>query len=105
MAKKSHLETIEDITEDCKKDCILKAMALRAWDDRTLEQERCVGFYKIEMEKNEGERYTWTDIKLRWCNEGYAERFSKIYDKHGEHLKAKAIYNMIMGREPLENGL
>lgn len=102
MVKKAHSETIEDITEHCDKQCILKAMALRVWSDRDLEQERCVGFYKNELEKTEDKLYTWTEIKHKWCDESYAEKFSEVYDEHGEHLKAKAIYNVIMGREVLE---
>jgi len=102
MAKKAHLETIEDVTEHCDKRCILKAMAIRSWNDRVLEQIRCIGFYKDELEKKESKWYTWTNITCKW-NENYGEKFAEIYDKHGDHLKAKAIYNVIMGRELLEN--
>ena len=103
MAKKANPQTIEDITEHCDRKCILKMMALRAWDDRTLEQIRCIGLYKDEIEDIEGKKYTLTEITHKW-NEIYGEKFAQIYKEHKEHLKAKAIYNMVRGREPLENG-
>jgi len=104
MVKKSHLETIADITENCDRECILKAIILRALTDRDLEQEACIGFYKKDVQKEEDKWYTWTDIKHKWCKEGHAKKFAETYDKHGEHLKAKAIYNVVMGRDVLENG-
>jgi len=102
MAKKAHLETIEDITEHCDKKCILKALAIRFWDDRTLEQMKCVGLYMEEMQEKDKRKYTWTEIAHKWKEKGYAEKFAQVYEKYGEHIKAKGIYNMIRDRNVLD---
>lgn len=102
MTKKANPKTIEDVTEHCDKECILKAMALRAWDDKVLEQIKCIGLYKKECEAKENKWYTWTEITYKW-KENYAEKFADTFEKYKKHLKAQAIYNVIMGREATEN--
>ena len=104
MAKKAHNETIEDITDGCDKECILKVLARRSGlQDRGLEQFACIGIFKKEIEKEEGKRYTWTEICDKWAHEGYAEKFAKAYEKYEHHLRAKGFYNIVMGRKPLDN--
>ena len=102
MAKKAHLRTIEDITEHCDKKCILKALAIRCWDDRFLEQIKCIGLYMDDMQEKDERKYTWTEIAHKWNEEGYAEKFSEIYEKHKNNLHSHEMYNLIIGRGPLE---
>ena len=104
MAKKAHLETIEDITEHCNEKCILKALAIRCWDDRFLEQIKCIGLYMDDMQEKDKTTYTWTEMTHKWNEEGYADKFSKVYEKYKDNLKAHELYNLIIGRGPLDNG-
>jgi len=102
MAKKAHLSTIEDITEHCNKKCILKALAIRFWDDRFLEQIRCIGLYMDDMQEKNKRKYTWTEITQEWNELGYAKKFAKVYEKHKDNLQAHELYNLIVGRGPLD---
>ncbi len=100
MAKRSHLDTIEDITGGCKERCILKLLAIWFWDDRTLEQMKCVGLYMEELEKRDNRKYEVPEIMKLW-NKRYAAKFAEVYEAHKDDskLEAEQIYNMIMGRE------
>ena len=92
MAKKSHTETLEDIT-NCKKKCILKSIVVRAVTDRDLEQIKCIGTYRDEVGKKEDRRLTWTEITEKWIKEGYAKKFAEVYDPK---LHFNEIYKEIM---------
>ena len=99
MPKKAHLETIEDVTEHCDRKCILKALAIRCWDDRTLEQMKCIGIYMDEIQERDKRKYTWTEITHKWRDSGYAEIFARVYEKHKNNLPVHELYKIITNKK------
>jgi len=96
MAKIARKTTIEDITNGCSRECILKAIISRMFGDRDLEQYACIGLFKKDTERTEQRKYTWTEIISKWTKEGYAANFAKVYKKHKEDLRTRVIYKEVM---------
>jgi hypothetical protein len=104
---KTHLEVVEDVC-GCEGEnyCILRELIIAGGpDDRTLDQMKCLEIFKFErgIKDDENDEGGWEKASKLWVAEGYAAKFAKVYDENQEHLKVRGMYNMIMGRHPLEN--
>jgi len=93
---KTHKEVLEDICS-CNQHCILKDLVLMAhlFDDRNLEQLKCIDVFKYERSDLIGKDIGWKKAIELWMSEGYAKKFAKAYSSD---KKAREIYNEIMGR-------
>jgi len=105
--RRTHREVIEDVCGCGDKNyCILKELILASGpDDRTLDQMKCIEMFKWEkgIGGSVGDERGWDKATQVWIAEGYADKFAKVYEQHHEHLKVRGMYNIIMGREPLED--
>tara|TARA_Y100000310_G_C20657442_1_gene802735 strand:- start:176 stop:517 length:342 start_codon:yes stop_codon:yes gene_type:complete len=104
---RTHREVVEDVC-GCEGGnyCILRELIIAGGpDDRTLDQMKCLEIFKFEREikGSKNDEDGWEKASKLWVAEGYAAKFSEVYDQHHNYLKVKGMYNMIMDRHPLEN--
>ena len=98
MVKKVNLETIEDVTEGCDKHCLFKTIIRRiGFDERGLEQMKCMHLYRDELAEKEGKRKGWMEISEIWIEKGYAEKFARAYEQNKDE-KTRVLYDLIMGK-------
>lgn len=86
-------------SEYCEKDkwCLLKEILVSLHPDpRLLVQLKCVEKFKYEISKEENKEIGWSEALAKWIDEGYAEKFSGIYE---EDKNFRAIYNEVMKEE------
>ena len=96
---KQYKQMLNDICSDyCSQDyCILKAFLTSAHTSaRILMQMKCAEKFKSVIAKETGREIK--DIELgesmeRWVNDGYAVKFSEVYE---EGVRYDTIYNRVM---------
>lgn len=89
MTKKTVIEDI--VSDECDgRFCILKEIVAHSGlREYILEQYKCLEIYKWEESKREGKDIGWDETINRWVNEGYAARYSNVYQ---EGLSFKELY-------------
>ena len=93
---KTKKEVLEDITE-CPKYCILKEIiAMNGFNNRLLEQVKCLEKFKYEESERQGRDIGLEDATKLWIRKGYAQKFDEIYI---DGMKHKEIYEKLMGNK------
>ena len=97
LDKKEYREMLEDICEEyCEKGkyCILKEFLVSSHaSTRLLMQLKCVDKFKFERSKKAEKDIGWAKAMELWVEEGYAEKFAKVYTESKSFTK---IYKEIM---------
>ena len=95
----AHKEVLEDVLQACCPNprgyCILKEMITHNGSaDRTLVQLKCIEIFKYERSRQEGKDIGWEGAHKAWVEEGFAKKFSEIYQ---EGLRSVEAYIKTMG--------
>ena len=76
-------DLIEDLCSDCCRVghyCTLKEITARApRDARIMIQIKCIEKFKYERSQQAGHDIGWNEAFLTWIQEGFADRFSRLY--------------------------
>ena len=80
-----------ELREDCECErcsyCPLEAL-VKSFDDRLLEQHKCVEKFKMEKQL-----ITWDEAYTIWSEMGFAKKFAKVYQ---EGISFRELYPKIM---------
>ncbi len=97
-------KTIEDICE-CKSYCILKEIIMRVGlSEKVLKEFKCIEKLKYIKSEELGRDIGWKNTFYIWENEGYAEKFDKIYNNEMNHNEIwKQMLEMFKVPEPLND--
>lgn len=77
------MERILDEVCGCEKYCFLKDLFARTHkhDQRNIEQLKCVEKFKYDKSFKQNQNIEWEGALDLWIREGYAAKFSEVYDQ------------------------
>ena len=80
----AHTKVLKEMREDCECEkcsyCPLEAL-LKSFNDRLLEQHKCVEKFKKEESTRQDRDIEWNGAYTLWVERGHAERFAKAYSE------------------------
>ena len=92
----AHTKVIHEMREDCECSacsyCPLEVL-IRSFNDRLLEQHKCVEKFKMEESDRKREMVTWDKAYTLWVERGHAKIFAELYN---ESIPFKSLYSTIM---------
>jgi len=92
LSKKRYCEMLDELVSDsCRCEyCFLKTFLSSLHPEpRVLVQIKCMEKFKYEKSSERGTDIGWNEAADLWCNEGWAEAFSIVFD---EELPFRTIY-------------
>ena len=99
---RTHKEVVEDICDNCHKDCTLKEIILDVGlDDRTLEQIKCIETFGNELSDEVGGYVGMGEASKLWVERGYADRFAEVFKEGMRHFE---LYHAVV-KKPIPEQL
>lgn len=92
---KNGYPVIPDVCDDCGKKCLRKNLAVRIFDRRKLEQQRCIYDHKWILSERANREVSYEEAFYDWIGKGFAESFAKAYEdfeRNGQSLRHWDLY-------------